>query len=77
MVALTLLNALSFGTYGSIKDYLQKDWNNGAPLHSGHFFFAGAVVGVLSTPVSTPFEMVKVRLQLDNGTRNCTVCCRK
>jgi hypothetical protein len=71
MVALTLLNALSFGTYGSIKDYIQKEMNGGSPLASWQYFMAGASVGVLSTPVSTPFEMVKVRLQLDNGSSRC------
>ena len=76
MLSLTILNAISFGTYGQIKAQIRDQWNNGEPLHHGHHVFAGALVGAFSTVVSTPFEMVKgifcVRVQV-RGFRKLTV----
>eukprot|EP01122_Echinamoeba_exundans_P016683 TRINITY_DN8530_c0_g1_i1.p1 TRINITY_DN8530_c0_g1~~TRINITY_DN8530_c0_g1_i1.p1 ORF type:complete len:299 (+),score=17.88 TRINITY_DN8530_c0_g1_i1:158-1054(+) len=66
MLSLTILNAISFGTYGHIKAAMRTHLNDNKPLTHAHHVLAGAAVGALSTVVSTPFEMVKVRLQLDN-----------
>lgn len=65
MLSLTILNAISFGTYGRIKDVIGESLNDGKPLTHSHHVLAGAAVGALSTVVSTPFEMVKGTRRLD------------
>jgi solute carrier family 25 carnitine/acylcarnitine transporter 20/29 len=42
--------------------------SNNLELLPSHYSLAGAIVGVICSFISTPFEMVKVRLQLDNIT---------
>ncbi|ELR20561.1 carrier superfamily protein [Acanthamoeba castellanii str. Neff] len=92
LVSLTILNMLSFSVYGQLKVKLQE-WNQAFVLLAQEdprltttnssssdlpYFLAGAGVGAIATFLSTPFEMVKVQLQLDNvalkqyrGTFHC------
>jgi hypothetical protein len=67
MLSLTILNAISFGTYGHIKAAMQAHLNDNKPLTHAHHVLAGAAVGALSTVVSTPFEMVKGTILLWNA----------
>ena len=77
MLSLTILNSISFGLYGQLKISIEQaaqslhagQYHNAATLleHS-EFILAGALTGASAAPISTPFEMVKVRLQLDNVT---------
>jgi solute carrier family 25 carnitine/acylcarnitine transporter 20/29 len=69
LVSLTILNSLSFGFYSSLKNFLQGLHPSGtySPAHDIiNFFAAGGITGFVSSVVSTPFDLVKVRLQLDN-----------
>jgi len=66
MVNLTVLNTLSFGTYAFLREQVKTHLAGGEELNAFHYALAGIGVGIGSVPVSTPFELVKVRLQLDN-----------
>lgn len=77
MLSLTILNCISFGLYGQLKISLEEGSRQlrqnehhraAAVLEHGEFIIAGALTGASAAPISTPFEMVKVRLQLDNVT---------
>lgn len=77
MVSLTILNCISFGLYNQLKMTIQScvssleagGHHNAAWLLSHcEYTLAGALTGASASPISTPFEMVKVRLQLDNVT---------
>jgi len=82
MVSLTILNSISFTLYGQTKKMISIHLNNSStePLKVYQYYLAGSVVGLASSIISTPFEMVKVRMQLDNittrkytGSLQCTV----
>jgi len=77
IVSLTILNSLSFGVYGQAKNLIKKVLST-ENLSVPHYFLSGSLVGIACGFVSTPFEMVKVHLQLDNvrerkykGSRHC------
>mmetsp|Transcript_5622 Transcript_5622/g.7865 ORF Transcript_5622/g.7865 Transcript_5622/m.7865 type:complete len:301 (+) Transcript_5622:104-1006(+) len=65
LVSLTFLNSLSFGAYSQFKQTLSQ---NSQQSHTLHHFLAGGLTGISAGIFSTPFEMVKVRAQLDNVT---------
>jgi len=74
LVSLTFLNSFAFGIYGELKREInhnfnadKKDLNNLPPYQ---YFLAGAFSGWLTGIFSTPFEMVKLQMQLDNVTMN-------
>eukprot|EP01130_Rhizamoeba_saxonica_P006141 TRINITY_DN2438_c0_g1_i2.p1 TRINITY_DN2438_c0_g1~~TRINITY_DN2438_c0_g1_i2.p1 ORF type:complete len:252 (-),score=41.70 TRINITY_DN2438_c0_g1_i2:27-782(-) len=62
IISLTILNMLSFTAFGQVKAYLQARYEMKPYL----YFLAGSCVGLYCGIISTPFEMVKVQLQLDN-----------
>ena len=66
LAALTILNTLNFSTYALNRQYLQVSDDK---LENGNFEYkvavAAAMVGPLSSMISTPFELVKTQLQLD------------
>jgi solute carrier family 25 carnitine/acylcarnitine transporter 20/29 len=65
MVALTILNTISFGALGETKRRICQFYGrNELVWHD--FFLAGGLVGAYCSVISTPFEMLKVQLQLDN-----------
>jgi solute carrier family 25 carnitine/acylcarnitine transporter 20/29 len=74
LASLTFLNMMSFTVYGQFNLLLAKallpwaDTPYKRPLRTGSFFVAGAGVGAVAGLFSTPFEMVKVRMQLDSAS---------
>eukprot|EP01102_Stenamoeba_stenopodia_P020699 TRINITY_DN8169_c0_g1_i1.p1 TRINITY_DN8169_c0_g1~~TRINITY_DN8169_c0_g1_i1.p1 ORF type:complete len:373 (+),score=70.88 TRINITY_DN8169_c0_g1_i1:142-1260(+) len=74
MLNLTILNSLAFGIYGEAKRLILKinsstsSSSEPIKLKPIHYYLAGSLVGATTSFISTPFEMVKVRLQLDNIT---------
>ena len=65
LCALTLLNTLNFGTYATVRKGL------GVPegtlsTFDGRVVVAGAAAGPLASMISTPFEYVKIQMQLDS-----------
>jgi len=79
IVNLTFLNSLSFGSYSQIKIWLSYytglriDTSSESTSFSPAYFIAGGMTGSLAGLFSTPFEMVKIRMQLDNiSTRRFT-----
>lgn len=68
LLSLTILNTLNFTAYASFKSVLRVDTNR---LLSDSFDFripiAAAAVGPLSAMVSTPFELVKTRMQMQRA----------
>jgi len=76
LLSLTILNTVAFGLFGETKKLMSKSLNR--DLKQLDFFLVGGFVGFCSGFISTPFEMVKVQLQLDNisgkkfkGSLNC------
>jgi len=76
MLSLTILNTMAFGIFGETKRLMVKVVDR--QLNWADYFVAGSVVGACCNFISTPFEMVKVQLQLDNiegkrfsGSLNC------
>jgi solute carrier family 25 carnitine/acylcarnitine transporter 20/29 len=74
LASLTFLNMMSFTVYGQLNLLLAKallpwaDTPYRRPLRTSSFFVAGAGVGAVAGLFSTPFEMVKVRMQLDSAS---------
>eukprot|EP01116_Phalansterium_solitarium_P001610 TRINITY_DN11424_c0_g1_i1.p1 TRINITY_DN11424_c0_g1~~TRINITY_DN11424_c0_g1_i1.p1 ORF type:complete len:331 (+),score=113.94 TRINITY_DN11424_c0_g1_i1:212-1204(+) len=64
LLSLTILNSLCFGTYHQARAILAA--HNGCRTDLWHLFAAGSITGGTASIVSTPFEMLKVRMQLDN-----------
>lgn len=62
MVALTILNTLNFTSYAVACKFLgiEKSVSTLQPL----YFLAGSSVGPLAALVSTPFELVKIQMQI-------------
>eukprot|EP01125_Pyxidicula_operculata_P012840 TRINITY_DN4232_c0_g1_i2.p1 TRINITY_DN4232_c0_g1~~TRINITY_DN4232_c0_g1_i2.p1 ORF type:complete len:327 (+),score=31.46 TRINITY_DN4232_c0_g1_i2:39-983(+) len=68
IINLTILNSLSFTVYGQSKEIVQSMFDV-EELRTPHYYLAGSMVGVFCSIISTPFEMVKVQMQLDNITK--------
>eukprot|EP01117_Protostelium_nocturnum_P000875 TRINITY_DN1120_c1_g1_i4.p2 TRINITY_DN1120_c1_g1~~TRINITY_DN1120_c1_g1_i4.p2 ORF type:complete len:235 (+),score=74.00 TRINITY_DN1120_c1_g1_i4:175-879(+) len=73
LISLTFLNSVSFGSYSLFKSKLMewRERKRGIREENSHklrweYFGAGLLTGTFSGVFSTPFEMVKVRMQLDN-----------
>lgn len=67
MLSLTILNSVAFGLYGLCKDLVKEKGPKTPAADALQFYIAGAGVGLLSSPISTPFEVVKVRMQHASG----------
>eukprot|EP01094_Clydonella_sp_ATCC50884_P021506 TRINITY_DN4759_c0_g1_i3.p1 TRINITY_DN4759_c0_g1~~TRINITY_DN4759_c0_g1_i3.p1 ORF type:complete len:389 (-),score=91.20 TRINITY_DN4759_c0_g1_i3:50-1216(-) len=64
LTSLVILNSLNFGFYAKT-----TQWTKSQAALAGSSvqpFVAGGMVGVCAGVISTPFEMTKVRMQLDN-----------
>lgn len=68
IVGSTILNSFAFGTYGEMKS-LTKSYTGTTELQYYHYFVAGGLSGIANSFISSPFEIVKIRMQLDNVTR--------
>lgn len=72
MANMAFLNAVAFGLYEQCKKLSShvntRYFGNRESLRKYEPFVAGGLVGVVSSFFSTPFDVVKVRLQLDNVT---------
>jgi solute carrier family 25 carnitine/acylcarnitine transporter 20/29 len=69
MLSLTILNSAAFGLYGWCKEMISV-YNPGSPIVDRYqYFIAGCGVGLASSFLSTPFEVVKVRLQHASGSK--------
>jgi solute carrier family 25 (mitochondrial carnitine/acylcarnitine transporter), member 20/29 len=76
LFSLVLLNTMSFTTFSYLCDLLKVPHKNSsiATLSNekrlvleSRYFLAGSVSGVLASFVSTPFEFMKVQMQLNRG----------
>lgn len=68
IIGSTILNSFAFGTYGEMKS-LTKTYTGATELKYYHYFIAGGLSGIANSFISSPFEIVKIRMQLDNVTR--------
>lgn len=59
------VNALIFGVYGSLRPYVHGSPGNDALW--AHFL-AGSVSGAVQSVVASPMELVKTRMQINEGT---------
>lgn len=70
LVALTILNMMNFTVYAKSTELLNlKDSDNKAVLRKNfepRVFIAGSASGFLASVISTPFEHVKIQMQLAN-----------
>jgi solute carrier family 25 carnitine/acylcarnitine transporter 20/29 len=71
LINLTILNSLSFGAFAQFKEGL-RSFNQtiglDRELTHAQYFIAGGATGSIAGVLSTPFEMLKVTMQLDNIT---------
>ena len=81
LCALTLLNTMNFGSYATMRSRLGVA---DGPLRGpdARVVVAGAAAGPIASLVSTPFEYIKIQLQLDNDPkhkryRSSAHCCYK
>eukprot|EP01087_Luapelamoeba_hula_P016004 TRINITY_DN4880_c0_g1_i1.p1 TRINITY_DN4880_c0_g1~~TRINITY_DN4880_c0_g1_i1.p1 ORF type:complete len:321 (+),score=20.71 TRINITY_DN4880_c0_g1_i1:97-1059(+) len=65
LVSLTFLNTISFSIFSQFKRVF-ADPSASSAYHFLLPYAAGAFTGAASSIFSTPFEMIKVRMQLDN-----------
>jgi len=70
LIALTILNMMNFTSYAYFKNRIgiKDTYNHGSfqPL----IFFAGAAAGPFAAFVSTPFELVKIQMQISKSYHN-------
>lgn len=64
MAGVAAVNAIVFGVYGHTQKQLSE------PDHLSAHFLAGASAGIAQTPVCSPIELAKTRLQLQSPTGN-------
>ena len=63
MAGVAAVNAIVFGVYGTTyKSFSEPD-------HLGSHFLAGASAGLAQTPVCSPMELAKTRLQLQSSNK--------
>jgi len=79
LFGLTVLNAITFGSYtklNSIQESLLVKYGLPPTLQVYNHFLSGAGVGIICGVFSCPFEVIKVRMQLDGkaaaAVRNIT-----
>lgn len=72
LFGLTVLNAITFGSYNKFNKIQQsalmkfrRDFTQTPTLEFYNHFVSGAGVGVICSAFSCPFEVIKVRMQLD------------
>lgn len=69
LVALTILNTVNFSSYNSIYrsfvDFRGKDIHSDSKRFDYHVPLAAMCVGPIASSISTPFELIKLQLQLD------------
>ncbi|XP_033209402.1 mitochondrial basic amino acids transporter-like [Belonocnema kinseyi] len=61
MAGVAVVNAIVFGVYGTIHKNLSE------PDHLGSHFLAGASAGLAQTPICSPMELAKTRIQLQSS----------
>lgn len=87
MITMTLTNAVAFSTYSFFNGLLARlsglsgtfgDADLQRTRPAWHFFVAGGLTAFSCTPITTPSELVKVRMQLDKERRfaNSWQCAR-
>ena len=69
MLSLTILNSAAFGLYGWCKDEIRSRGAGNPFVDRYQYYMAGFGVGLASSFLSTPFEVVKVRLQHSSGSQ--------
>ena len=74
LLALTILNTMNFSSYAYFKGaFIGKDKN--VTTFEPLVFVAGAMAGPLASLVSTPFELVKIQMQVSKQYRNSLEAC--
>ena len=61
MAGVAVVNAIVFGVYGTTQKKLSD------PDHLSSHFLAGASAGLAQTPVCSPIELAKTRIQLQSS----------
>lgn len=69
MLSLTILNSAAFGLYGWCKEAIRNNAGGNPFVDRYQYYLAGFGVGLASSFLSTPFEVVKVRLQHTSGSQ--------
>jgi len=68
MLSLTILNSVAFGLYGWCKNAVRSVSHGNVVVDRFQYFIAGCGVGLASSFLSTPFEVVKVKMQHSSGS---------
>ena len=76
LCALTVLNMLNFSTYARFRSRLIGDFDTTKATINPMFFVAGACSGPVASVISTPFELLKLQLQVDKRHGNTLRCMR-
>lgn len=63
IIGVAMVNAIVFGVYGHTQRYLSE------PDRLSTHFLAGTLAGLAQTPVSSPIELAKTRLQLQSSSQ--------
>ncbi len=70
MVQLIIMNSFSFALFSHWKRTIEtqfgrsKSWNDNFRFLNA--YIAGGITGLMSASISTPFELVKIQMQLEN-----------
>ena len=72
LLALTILNTLNFSSYATFRSVLVGEEHKEKKPASFQpvFFLAGAMAGPLASCISTPFELVKIQMQISKRYKN-------
>lgn len=63
LAGVAVVNAILFGVYGNVQNILPKQWNP-----SLNVFIAGASAGMVQSVISSPMELAKTRMQLQDSS---------